>query len=175
MGDIEIMLNYNWDATDEELAKLAGSFKDFAPAKITAGGQELYVYQNLTVVPLSEASRMFLKPVSDDQYLASLQTFVWAPDRKTMFMEQPIDSRADNERKGNALQFAVESCLRMIGNEKPEVAKTELTDADRLEFMTTKAKQYDALLRSVDFAKSNQPNDYDDDRGLGSIVWGLDD
>ena len=175
MGDIEIMLNCNWDATDEELATLAGSFKDFAPANINVNGQELYVYQNLTVVPLSEANRMFLKPVSNDQYLASLQTFVWAPDRKTMFVEQPIDSRADNERKGNALQFAVETCLRMIGNERPEVAKTELTDADRLEFMTTKAKQYDALLRSVDFAKSNQPNDYDDDRGLGSIVWGLDD
>jgi hypothetical protein len=167
------MLNYNWDVTDEELATLAGNFKDFAPAKITADGQELFVYQNLTVVPMSEANKMFLKPISDDQYLASLQTFVWAPDRKTMFIEQPIDSRADNERKGNALQFAVENCLRMIAKERPEVAKAERTDADRLEFMTTKAKQYDALLRSVDFAKSNQP--VDDDRSLGSIVWGLDD
>ena len=169
------MFDYKWNVTDEELATLAGNFKDFAPAKITANGQELFVYQNFTVVPLSEANRMFLKPISDDQYLASLQTFVWADDRVTFMMETPLDSRADNQRKGNALQFAVESCLRMIGNEKPQVAKAELTDADRLEFMTTKAKQYDALLRSVDFVKSNQPNDYDDDRGLGSIVWGLDD
>jgi hypothetical protein len=168
------MFDYKWNVTDKELATLAGNFKDFAPAKITANGQELYVYQNFTVVPLSEANRMFLKPISDDQYLASLQTFVWAPDRKTMFMERPIDSRASNERKGDALLFAVESCLRMIVNERPEVAKAERTDADRLEFMTTKAKQYDALLRSVDFVKSNQPNDYDD-RSLGSIVWGLDD
>jgi len=168
------MLNYNWDVTDEELATLAGNFKDFTPAKITAAGQELYVYQNFTVVPMSEANRMFLKPISDDQYLASLQTFVWAPDRKTMFIERPIDSRADNERKGNVLQFAVESCLRMIGNEKPQVAKAELTDADRLEFMTTKAKQYDALLRSVDFAKSNEPNDDDDDRGIFVMMHGGD-
>jgi hypothetical protein len=135
------MFDYKWNVTDEELATLAGNFKDFAPAKLTAAGQELYVYQNFTVVPLSEANKMFLKPISDDQYLASLQTFVWAPDRKTMFMEQPIDSRADNKRKGNALQFAVENCLRMIAKERPEVAKAERTDADRLEFMTTKAKQ----------------------------------
>ena len=168
------MFDYKWNVTDKELATLAGNFKDFAPAKITANGQELYVYQNFTVVPLSEANRMFLKPISDDQYLASLQTFVWAPNRKTMFMEQPIDSRADNQRKGNALQFAVESCLRMIGNVKPQVAKAELTDADRLEFMTTKAKQYDALLRSVDFAKSNEPNDDDDDRGIFVMMHGGD-
>ena len=168
------MFDYKWNVTDKELATLAGNFKDFAPAKITANGQELYVYQNFTVVPLSEANRMFLKPISDDQYVASLQTFVWAPNRKTMFMEQPIDSRADNQRKGNALQFAVESCLRMIGNEKPQVAKAELTDADRLEFMTTKAKQYDALLRSVDFAKSNEPNDDDDDRGIFVMMHGGD-
>ena len=168
------MLDYKWNVADEELATLAGNFKDFAPAKITANGQELYVYQNLTVVPLSEANRMFLAPVSDDQYLASLQTFVWAPDRKTMFIERPIDSRADNERKGNALQFAVENCLRMIAKERPEVVKAILTDADRLEFMTTKAKQYDALLRSVDFAKSNEPNDDDDDRGIFVMMHGGD-
>jgi hypothetical protein len=173
MGDIEIMLNYNWDVTDEELATIAGNFKDFAPAKITTDGQELYVYQNLTKVPMTDSNKKFLAPVSDDPFLASLQTFVWASDRITMYMEQPIDSRADNQRKGNTLQFAVETCLKLIKAEKPEVRKATRTEAERIEFMQTKAKQYDALLRSVDFAKSNQP--VDDDRSLGSIVWGLDD
>jgi hypothetical protein len=166
------MFDYKWNVTDEELATLAGNFKDFTPAKITAAGQELYVYQNFTVVPLSEANRMFLKPISNDQYLASLQTFVWATDRKTMFIEQPIDSRVDNERKGNALQFAVENCLRMIGNERPEVAKAERTDADRLEFMQTKAKYYDEMLRKVDFTSTNEEDECKSQTGFMIGVTG---
>jgi hypothetical protein len=172
MGDIEIMLNYNWDVTDEELANLAGNFKDFAPAKITANGQELYVYQNLTKVPMTEANRMFLAPVSDDPFLASLQTFVWASDRITMYMEQPIDSRADNQRKGNALQFAVETCLKLIKAEKPEVRKATRTEAERIEFMQTKAKHYDEMLRKVDFTSASEEDESKSQTGFMIGVTG---
>jgi hypothetical protein len=166
------MLIYKWNVTEEELATLAGNFKNFAPAKITAEGQELFVYQNLTKVPMTDSNKKFLAPVSDDPFLASLQTFVWASDRITMYMEQPIDSRADNQRKGNALQFAVETCLKLIKAEKPEVRKATRTEAERIEFMQTKAKHYDEMLRKVDFQSSNQQDESKSQTGFMIGVTG---
>lgn len=168
------MMDYLWNVSTEELTSIASKFKGFAPVKVIAGEQELYVYQNLTVVPMTEANRMFLAPICNDTHIASLQTFVWSSDRKSMCVERPIKHNASDEEKGYGLSFAVESYLRSIKFNKPETEKVSCTDADRLEFMQTKAKQYDALIRRVDFPSASFNQEVDDDRSIFSMMHGGD-